>query len=523
MNRRSAIKTASAAVLGGIVSTHITSCGQNNTSKGEGKASKNYLKEGEKFRNSSPGVLGVSEKNPHYFQYKGKEILLITSAEHYGAVLNKSFDYVKYFDTLAEYGLNYTRIYPGGYVESENQWFADGDILGPSDKDLIVPWARSNVPGYVKGGNKFDLNKWDPEYFARLRNFLAEANKRNIIVEICFFNCMYEKYWPCSPLNRDANIQGIGDCDYVAFQTLENEPLVREQTKYIEKIITETNDFDNIIYEFVDEPTTSLTNSQKAYLWIERLIDTAIATENRLPQKHILAQQLEIGVDFACDDRIALIVTQYVSLSWRQVGGVPALNSCYCYNKPIEINETAFIGSWINEKSDDLLAISRLEAWEFMIGGGAGFNQLNGYFQPANPSGENETNRQILTGLRNLRTFLESFDFVKMTRDRETVRKSSIGASINMISEKGKQYAMYIHHSFPKLNSDSYYEPNYGKYEPVLTLRLKKGDYIVAFVEPATLTTLKETVVTVTGGEGETLLACPRYSLDLAVKIMAKG
>ena len=520
MNRRSVIKTASTVVLGGMVSTQIISCGKKNASKSDVKESKNYLREGEKLRNSTPGVIGVSEKNPHYFQYQGKEILLITSAEHYGGVINKSFDYVKYFDMLAEYGLNYTRIYPGGFVEPEGQWFADGDILGPPDKNLIVPWARSNVPGYIKGGNKFDLNKWDPEYFARLRHFLTEANKRNIIVEICFFNCMYEKFWPCSPLHKNANIQGIGDCDHIAFQTLENKPLVREQMKYIEKIIVETNEFDNIIYEFVDEPTTSLTHSHKAYHWIERQIETAIETENRLPKKHILAQQLEIGVDFACDDRIALIVTQYVSLCWRQVGGVPALNSCYCYNKPIELNETAFIGSWINEKSDDLIAISRLEAWEFMVGGGAGFNQLNGYFQPANPSGENVTNRKILAGLRNLRSFLESFDFVKMTRDRETVRKTSIGASVNMISEKGRQYAMYIHHSFPKLDSDSYYEPNYGKYEPVLTLRLKKGDYTVTFIEPETLKTLKE--IAVTSDEGETLLTCPCYALDLAVKIIAK-
>jgi len=516
MNRRSAIKTASAAVMGGIAATQIVSCGQN-TSKGVEKKTKNYLKEGELFRNASPGVIGVSEKNPHYYRYKGKEILLITSAEHYGGVINKAFDYVKYFDRLAEYGLNYTRIYPGAFVEPEGLWISTGDVLGPADKDLIVPWARSNVTGYKKGGNKFDLNKWDPEYFARLRDFITEAGKRDIIVEICFYNGMQDHYWSCSPLKNDNNIQGIGDCDPATFHTLENEPLVREQLKYVEKLIVETNEFDNVIYEICDEPTNALTNSHKAFHWIEAQIETAIETESRLPKKHIIAQQLEIGVDFSCDDRVAAIVTQYISLSWRQVGGVPALNSCYVFNKPIELNETAFIGSWIKEDTADLLAISRLEAWEFMIGGGAGFNQLNGYFQPYNPSGENETNLKVLAGLRNLRTFLESFEFVKMTRDLNTVRKSSIGASINMMSEKGRQYAMYIHHSFPVFNSGSYYEPNYGPFEPVLTLRLEKGDYTVTFIEPATLKTLKE--ITVSSDGKNILLACPRYTLDLAVKL----
>ena len=74
------------------------------------------------LRNASPGVIRVSEKNPHYFEYKGREILLITSAEHYGAVISRHFDYVKYFDMLAEYGLNNTRMYPGALVEPEGHW-----------------------------------------------------------------------------------------------------------------------------------------------------------------------------------------------------------------------------------------------------------------------------------------------------------------------------------------------------------------------------------------------------------------
>ena len=469
------------------------------------------------IRTSSPGVIGISKKNPHYFEYRGKEILLITSAEHYGGVINRAFDYVKYFGMLAEYGLNYTRIYPGSFIVPTGRWMPE-DMMCP-EEHTIVPWARSGAGGYINGGNKFDLERWDPEYFIRLRDFLAEADKRSIIVEICFFNCLHnEQYWKCSPLHKDANIQGVGDCDIAAFESLDNEALVREQLKYIEKIITETNDFDNIIYEFCDEPTSALTPSRKAYLWVEKLIDTAINTEARLPKKHMLAQQLEIGVDFADDDRIALIVTQYISLSWRQVGGIPALNNCYCYNKPIEFNETAYVGSWITEEKNDVLAISRLEAWEFMVGGGAGFNQLNGYFLPSNPSGESDYNRRILLGLRNLRTFLESFDFVKMTRDRETVLHSSVGASVSVISEKGRQYALYIHHSFPVFDSGSYYEPNYGAYDPTLTLRLEKGDYKVTCIEPETLMTLKEFTLSSDGDKAE--IPCPGYILDLAIKII---
>ena len=38
-------------------------------------------------------------ENPHYFLFGGKPTVLITSGEHYGAVLNREFDYKRYLDT----------------------------------------------------------------------------------------------------------------------------------------------------------------------------------------------------------------------------------------------------------------------------------------------------------------------------------------------------------------------------------------------------------------------------------------
>jgi hypothetical protein len=470
------------------------------------------------IRNATEGVIRVHEKNPHYYEYKGKEILLITSAEHYGAVISRNFDYVRYFDALAEYGLNYTRIYPGTFRCPDGKWMPE-DMMSPDPEGTIVPWMRSDMPGYYSGGNKFDLDAWDPEFFLRLRDFLAEADRRDIIVEICFFNTQHgDAYWKCSPLHKDANIQGVGDCSYIDFQTLDNEPLVRAQLKYIEKLVLETNSFDNVIYEFCDEPTSDYTNSRKACQWIDRQIDLVMALEENLPKKHLLAQQLEIGINYADDDRVAVLVTQYITLSFREIGGTAALQNCYGYNKPIEMNETAYVGSWIKEETHDLTAISRLEAWEFMVGGGAGFNQLNGYFLVSNPSGESAANREILAGLRNLRTFMEDFDYIKMTRDFSTVKGISIGARVSSIAEKGRQYAIYIHHSFPYIGNHSYYIPEYGSYNPSITLRLEKGKYAITFIQPATLKVLGEIRVESCGGE--TVVDSPAYDLDLAVKIV---
>src|SRR5580693_4057052 len=84
--------------------------------------------------------------NPHYYTFNGQSTILMTSAEHYGAVINLDFDYVAYLDALKAYGLNYTRIWPGAVLEMVGG-VVEGNPVGPRPRSLIVPWARSNEPG----------------------------------------------------------------------------------------------------------------------------------------------------------------------------------------------------------------------------------------------------------------------------------------------------------------------------------------------------------------------------------------
>ena len=74
-------------------------------------------------------TIAIDPKNPHYYSFQGKPTILVTSAEHYGAVVNGEFDYVKYLDALQAYGLNYTRIYPGYLFEPMGK-FMTGNTLG---------------------------------------------------------------------------------------------------------------------------------------------------------------------------------------------------------------------------------------------------------------------------------------------------------------------------------------------------------------------------------------------------------
>ena len=86
--------------------------------------------------------LSLHPENPRYFLYRGKPTLLITSGEHYGAVLNLDFDYAKYLETLKADGLNLTRVFSGAYVEPHGAFNIENNTLAPKAERYIAPWAR---------------------------------------------------------------------------------------------------------------------------------------------------------------------------------------------------------------------------------------------------------------------------------------------------------------------------------------------------------------------------------------------
>jgi len=142
-------------------------------------------------------------ENPHYFLFRGKPRALITSGEHYGAVLNLDFDFVPYLDELKRCGLGLTRTFSGTYREIPGSFGIQGNTLAPLPNRFISPWARSGKAGYFDGGNRFDLSQWDEAYFRRLKDFLGEAGKRDIVVEYVLFCPFYDdNLWKADPPQR---------------------------------------------------------------------------------------------------------------------------------------------------------------------------------------------------------------------------------------------------------------------------------------------------------------------------------
>src|SRR5690242_16291177 len=75
--------------------------------------------------------LALHPDNPHYFQFRGKPAVLVGSGEHYGAVLNREFDYVRYLREIKAKGLNHTRLFSGTYREVPESFNITDNTLAP--------------------------------------------------------------------------------------------------------------------------------------------------------------------------------------------------------------------------------------------------------------------------------------------------------------------------------------------------------------------------------------------------------
>ncbi len=465
------------------------------------------------------GPITLHPDNPHYFLYHGNPLFLITSDQHYGAVTNIDFDYTTFLDTLAAYGMNFTRIYPGAYIEKDGEYMPDNN-LGARNGRQILPWVKTDVPGAheVLGGYKLDLDKWNEDYFKRLKDFISKARDRDIIVDIAFFNGMYPDRWEFQPMYHNNNIQGIGNCVFNEVQTLKDTALAKRHIEYVKKITREVNEFDNVILDICDEPFQDGCQPELYNPWISKMIDAITGTESSLPNKHLIAQTIDSHTrggpgDFSDDKRVSVLMNEY---TW----GIANLDKEYLHNKPMVLIETAYYPYYDGDK----IAASRVEAWEFLAGGGAGFMQLNGLYSTFNAGAAGTENSNLLGQLKILKGFINSYDFIRMKQDTNFIAGGiPENAFVRAISEPGKQYMFYIHHSkygcwfWEPMQMGACYTVIPGNYYNDLAFEFEPGTYTAQWINPETGAIIDSKNFTHEGGER--IFHTPLYKVDIAFRL----
>jgi hypothetical protein len=389
--------------------------------------------------------------NPHYLQFRGKPLLIVSSGEHYGAVLNRDFDFRKYLAAIERDGMNYTRLFPGSYVEPPGAFGIQRNTLGPAPDRFVSPWAHA--------GGRFDLEKWDPEYFARLKDFLRSAGDHGVIVEMTLFSSTYgDPQWAVNPFNPANNGNATDVTDFRLLHTLENGKAAVYEERLVRKLVSELNGFDNLIFEIQNEPwadqqvladeinpyipnmrkwpnAVELANG-KSLAWQAHIAGLIQGEEAKLPNKHLIAQNY----------------SNFRSSVKGIAPGVSILNFHYAYpeaawwnfgeGKMVACDETGFMGS-----ADTPY---RQEAWRFLLAGGGSFNNLDYSFTPgkedgtdSEPNGPGGGSPALRSQLKVMAEFIRSFDFIHMRPDQYSVLRSP-GLRSSALSNPGIAYAIYL-------------------------------------------------------------------------------
>lgn len=379
---------------------------------------------------SAQDLIRIHPENPRYFEWRGQPTVLVASGEHYGAVLNPDFDYKQYLRTIAEAGLNHTRIFLGSYVEWEGAFAIADNTLTPAPARFLAPWARSSSSGYSLGGNKFDLDRWDDAFFSRLQAFMSEGDQLGIVVEaVLFFS---GPGWDHMPMNPRNNINGTDDVGATRYVTLDNGNLLARQEAFTRKLVRELNPHGNLIINLCNEPWFSNQEhpgfasqppaATKA--WIGRVARWVRDEESRLPHQHVICVDLtNQGTVITADD-----LTRYFSevdgfnVHYDANADSLALNP----NLPryLAFNETGFNGP------DD--TPYRVQGWNYLLSGGAVYSHLDFTFSVGHEDGSatprftedsynNGGSAALRRQLKILQDFMHSIPFVHMRRDDSIV------------------------------------------------------------------------------------------------------
>lgn len=164
----------------------------------------------------------------------------------YGSIVptTTSEDHVAQITELENHRVHYARIW---------------HFLTWEGANAIWPWQRSDTPGAHmggNGGNKFDLNVWNPTYWSRIRDAVERAKRARTYTQIPFSDSGTlsgdpgdeNLTWGNNPFARDNNVNNLevpsalspngGVPDFYLYGSKPN--LRRAQERYLSKMIDET-------------------------------------------------------------------------------------------------------------------------------------------------------------------------------------------------------------------------------------------------------------------------------------------
>lgn len=207
----------------------------------------------------SVAVLRTGPRAGHYLTWRGQPLLLIGDSVTQGWMESgTNFNQHAYLKALAARGINLLMLwsFKGTNADLQRQ-----DRRIGYDAPEVWPWAGSPED------RTFDLRRFNPAYFDRLRQLVAQAEPKGIVVLVTIHDGWTKTCFAGHPFNRELGNGPIADRrHYVALADYDREmPSTfdptwdwRQRNQYFQerfcaRLLAELEPFSNVIYELFNE------------------------------------------------------------------------------------------------------------------------------------------------------------------------------------------------------------------------------------------------------------------------------
>lgn len=246
------------------------------------------------------GPLSVLHSNPRWFADRsGKAVVLAGShvwqnLQDSGLIIRgatgnppTAFDYPGYLDFLSRHNHNFFRLWRWETTRWTDR-FTGNEVKYATPH----PWLRTGPGSGNDGEPKFDLTRFNPGYFDRLRARVMAARDRGIYVAIMLFEgweIQFSDGWANHPFHAPNNINGIeadldGNMAALEYNSLGDSDMSRRvlalQEAYVRRVVDTVNDLDNVLYEICNEAHGGSTD------WQYRMIRFIRQYESGKPSQH---------------------------------------------------------------------------------------------------------------------------------------------------------------------------------------------------------------------------------------------
>jgi hypothetical protein len=478
-------------------------------------------------------AISIHPENPKYFLFRGKPLVLITASEHYGAVMNRPFDFEKYLDDAAKHKMTLTRTF---LLFRELQGARNpASPCKPDSPDYISPFPRTGPGKALDGEPIYDLDQWNPEYFQRLHSFLEAASRRGIIVELTLFSNTYaDNIWELNPFRAENNKQNLEKLSWQDYLSLKNTELLRRQKDYARKIVQETSQFDNIYYEIANEPGGDIpdhVSHADIDLWQSEIAKTVREELVRLNRPHLISGQQAFSYNprfrFPLDETFSQPLFDIVNVhplpdivfggKTYQLGNFMSkeleLSNLAQFSRDVFPERKPVVQDEDNTASiyrdADGWTIHRKRAWTSLLNG-SHYDYIDFSITVGSEAGTTSSRQQIRRWLQNLSEFMSSFDFVHSSLNTAWVNDLPAHVIASGLSVQGRDYVIYL------ADGREITDPTAGKpINGTIRLSLPVGRFAVSLYSP--VSGEYSPTISVDGGH-DALLAIPEFKNDIVIR-----